>query len=100
MAGIPFPSVAYQNVAPFGSQIVQTQAALTALGSTWSTTPTAAPTVIAPTDPGFTDTDIRLQQLLIEQRITNQLIAQANPGLDDPQTLRADVVLTDVALTS
>lgn len=105
-AGPAFPSFAYQNVAPFGSQIVASQAALTALGTTWSTTPSSIPGgTIAPSDPGFVDTDIRLQQGLIEQRLTNLYLhaLAANRAMgesDDPTALRLDILRDDIALTS
>lgn len=103
MAGIAFPTWAYQNISPFAQQVVQTQAALTALGSTWQTTPVVAPGTggIAPADPGFTDTDIRLQQMLVEARVLNLMIAQGLNITDDPSTtLRADVLANDAGLGS
>lgn len=101
MAGIAFPTYAYQNVSPYSQQIVLTQAALTALGVTWSTTPSAPIGQIAPADPNLTNTDIRLQQILVENRITNQLLQQGMNISDDPMTqLRPDILANDSALSS
>ncbi len=97
MPAIAFPTYAYHPTQP--AQIVASQAAYDALGSPWALTPYTTST-IAPFDPGFLITDIRLQQLLVEQRVTNAILTQANPGGDDPQRLRADEVLTDAAVTS
>jgi hypothetical protein len=101
MASILFPSYAYQNVPTYGVQVVQTQAALTALGSTWQTTPVQIPSSNIPFDPGFPDTDTRLQQMLIELRALNQAYNVTNLGLvDDPLVLRADILANDSSLSS
>ena len=101
MAGIAFPSMAYQNVTPFAQQVVTTQAALTALGSTWSQTPSALPGTIAPSDVGLLDTDIRLQQMLVEQHITNQLLTVGLNIADDAQTqFRPDILANDSGLST
>lgn len=102
MAGIAFPSYAYQNVAPFATQVVQSQAALTALGATWSTTPVVVPpSGSVPFDPGFVDTDTRLQQMLVELRTLNLQVNQAFSITEDPVTImRPDVLANDSNLTS
>ncbi len=100
-AGTTYPTWAYLQVSPFTSQLVQNAAALTALGASWSTTPAASAGVIPPFDPGFLDTDTRLQQMLIEQRITNQLLAWGLNITDDPQTqLRPEILANDSNLGS
>ncbi len=100
MAGIAFPSWAYN--ATQAAQIVASQAAFTALGAGWSFSPFAPPGQIAPIDttPVLTATDIRLQQSLIEQRITNLLL---NTGLNSPDeltALRAEVLALDGGLAT
>lgn len=100
-AGPAFPSWAFNATAP--AQLVASQAAFTALGAGWAFTPFATPPLsnIAPADPGFTDTDIRLQQMLVELRIATQYLYAANGSQgDDPMALRADVLATDSALAS
>ena len=101
MAGIAFPSWAY-NATLATSQIVQTQAAFTALGTGWSFSPFAPPPPTGvPFDVGFPDTDTRLQQLLIEARMANLMFAQVNNVVDDPQTvLRPDILATDSGLAT
>ncbi len=102
MAGIAFPSYAY-NSAGQPAVIVQTQAAFNALAGvgTWALTPFATAISTAPADVGFTDTDIRLQQMLIEQRLTNQLLAWGLNIVDDPQTqIRPDILANDSGLTT
>ena len=104
MAGIAFPSYAY-NSAGQPSQIVQNQAAFQSLGGagTWAFTPFPTALVTAPIDttPVLTATDIRLQQMLIEQRVTNQLLQIGLNVADDPQVqIRPDVLANDSALTS
>ena len=102
MAGIAFPSYAY-NSAGQAPQIVASQAAFTALGGpgTWAFSPYAVPPSNVPIDPGFTATDTRLQQMLVELRVANlQLQAGLNLA-DDPQTqLRPEVVANDSGLTT
>ncbi len=96
MAGIAFPSWAF-NSAGQPAQIVQSQAAFQSLGGagTWAFTPFPTALVTAPIDttPVLTATDIRLQQMLIEQRVTNQLLAIGlNVAQDDPMTqIRPDI---------
>ena len=102
MAGIAFPSWAY-NSAGQASQIVASQAAFNLLPGpgTWSFSPFIPPSQIAPGDPGFSITDDRLQQMLIEARIQSQYLYYANGSVgDDPQALRADILATDSSITS
>jgi hypothetical protein len=104
MASIAFPSYAY-NSAGQGAVIVASQAAFNALGGlgTWSFTPFPTALVTAPIDtsPVLTATDIRLQQILVEQRITNQMLAIGLNVVDDPQTqIRPDIQANDVGLTT
>ncbi len=102
MAVIQFPSWAFN--ATQLPQIVASQAAFTAHGTGWAFTPFPTPPVanIAPFDPGFTDTDIRLQQMLIELRVLNAKFHEANPGGDPPDStgLRADVLANDSGLST
>lgn len=98
MASVQFPTYAYSATQP--AQLVQTQAALTALGATWSTSPFPGAGTIAPADPGFTDTDIRLQQMLVELRMMNLMLNQGFNAPDDLTAVRAEVVAVDSALTS
>lgn len=101
MASIAFPSWAFSATQP--AQIVASQAAFTALGAGWAFTPFPPPVPIAAIDttPVLTATDTRLQQLVVEARITNQyLYANLGSQGDDPQALRSDVVVTDIALSS
>ena len=102
MAGPAFPSYAY-NSAGQPAVIVATQAAFNALGGvgTWAFTPFPTATSTAPVDVGFSNTDIRLQQILIEQRVTNQMLQIANTIADDPVTqIRADILANDSGLTT
>lgn len=96
-----YPSWVY-NSTQNTSLIVSTVAAFTALGGagTWTTTPYPGTSSI-PTDPGFTDTDIRLQQILIESRVTNLLLQQGLNITDDPvNQYRPDVLANDSGLTT
>ncbi len=102
MAGLAFPSWAY-NSAGQAAQIVASQAAFNALASvgSWAFTPYVIATATAPVDVGFSNTDIRLQQILIEQRITNQLLQIASTIADDPVTqIRADILANDSSLVT
>lgn len=84
------------------SQIVPNVAAFNALGGpgTWTTTPYAGVSGI-PTDPNLTDTDIRLQQLVIESRVQSQLLQIGLNITDDPVgQLRPDILANDSSLTS
>lgn len=104
MAVIAFPTWAYNQVSvnQASPKIVTTQADLTALGSAWAVTPyPVTPISPPPYDQGFQTTDTRLQQLLVEQRITNQLLVIGMNIADDPQTqLRPDILLNDSSLTT
>src|SRR6266851_2825080 len=97
MASVAYPSWAY-NSAGQPAQLVASVTAFNALSGpgTWAFTPFATALVTAPIDtsPGvLTATDIRAQQSLIEQRMTNQLLAMALNLGDDPQTqLRPDIL--------
>lgn len=96
-----YPSWVY-NATQLTQQIVQTVAQFNALPlpGVWTTTPYVGTSGI-PTDPGLTDTDIRLQQILIESRISNQLLAWGFNLSDDPQTqMRPDVLANDSGLTT
>src|SRR5437773_11817597 len=91
-----YPSWVY-NAAQNTSLIVANATAFNALGGagTWTTTPFPGSSSI-PTDPGLVDTDIRLQQLLIESRVTNQLLQIGMNIADDPVTqLRPDILAND-----
>ena len=96
-----YPSYAYnqtQNVAV----IVNTVAAFNALGGlgTWTTTPFAAPGT-NPSDTGFSVTDTRLQQILVESRVQSQLLQFGFGLVDDPVTqIRPDILANDSGLTT
>lgn len=103
MAGLAFPSMAYNATQP--PQVVANQAALTALGAGWVLTPFPPVSQIAPFDPGFVDTDVRLQQIMVELRLANQYLyanGQGTPlsALDEPTVLRTDIAANDVTLAS
>lgn len=96
-----YPSWVY-NSTQQSSIIVQNVAAFNALPSpgVWTTTPFVGTSGI-PTDPNLTDTDIRLQQILIENRIQNQLLTYIGNIPDDPLSqLRPDILANDSSLTS
>ena len=96
-----YPSYAY-NSTQLSTVIVANVAAFNALPAPgiWTTTPYAGVSGI-PTDPGLTDTDIRLQQILIENRISNQLMQFGFNIVDDPVTqLRPDILANDSGLTT
>lgn len=96
-----YPSWVY-NATQLTSQIVQNVAAFNALPSpgVWTTTPYAGVSGI-PFDTGLQDTDIRLQQILIESRIQNQLLQIGLNVSDDPVTqLRPDILANDSGLTT
>jgi hypothetical protein len=96
-----YPSYAY-NATQFSTVIVASAAAFNALPApgVWTTTPYAGVGGIAPNDPGMTDTDIRLQQILIENRIQNQLLQFGFNLADDPIELRGEILANDSGLTS
>lgn len=95
-----FPSYAY-NATQLASIVVTTLAAFNALPlpGVWTTTPFVGTSGI-PTDPGLTDTDIRLQQILIESRTTNYMLANGLNLVDEPAVYRADILANDSGLTS
>lgn len=96
-----YPSFVF-NSTQLVSLVVTTVAAFNALPGpgTWTTTPFAGVSGV-PTDPNLTNTDIRLQQSLIEQRITNQLLQFGFNLVDDPVTqLRPDILANDSGLTT
>lgn len=96
-----YPSWVY-NSTQLASLIVNNVAAFNALPppGVWTTTPFVGTSGI-PTDPGLTDTDIRLQQLLIEARVSNQLLQFGFNLMDDPVTqLRPDILANDSGLTT
>jgi hypothetical protein len=97
-----YPSWIY-NATQQSALIINTVAQFNALPSpgTWTTTPYVGIGSIAPTDPGFTDTDIRLQQILVECRVMNQMLQIGLNVVDDPVTqIRPDVLANDSALTT
>lgn len=96
-----YPSWAY-NATQFAALIVNNVAAFNALPApgVWTTTPFPGVGGIAPTDPGLTDTDIRLQQILVESRLGNNLLAMLGPFSDDLTAWRQDIVANDSSLTS
>ena len=105
MAVIAFPTWAYNQVGvnQQPAMIVQTQAALTALGSAWATTPFPVTPTTAPSDPGFAILDTRQQQLLVEVRMQNLLLKEGIlPALssDDLTTMRAEVLALDSGITT
>ncbi len=96
-----YPSWVY-NSTQFASLIVSNVAQFNALSGsgTWTTTPFVGIPGSVPTDPGFTDTDIRLQQSLVEQRLTNNLLAMIAEAPDDLVAWRQDIVNNDSGLTT
>lgn len=104
MPAIAFPTWAYNQVSvnQASPQLVADQAALTALGSAWATTPyPVTPISPPPYDQGFQTTDSRLQQILVEARMTNNLLVQGFSIADDPKTqLRPDILANDSSLTT
>lgn len=95
-----YPSFAY-NATQLSTVVVNNATAWNALPGpgTWQTYPYPGISGI-PTDPGLTDTDIRLQQILIESRVSNQLLQFGFNLTDDPVELRAEILAGDSALTS
>ena len=97
-----FPSWAYNNAGQ-PALIVLSQAAFNALPppGMWSFTPFSPPFPTPPADSNAAVTDTRLQQSLIEQRITNLLLLRLMDGSADTvdlQGLRLDVVTQDSSL--
>lgn len=95
-----YPSYVY-NSTQNTALIVNNVAAFNALGGagTWTTTPYPGISSI-PTDPGLTDTDVRLQQILIESRLSNNLLAMLASASDDLLAWRQDIVANDSGLTT
>lgn len=95
-----YPSWIY-NSTQLSTLIVTNVAAFNALPGpgVWTTTPYAGVSGI-PADPGFTDTDVRLQQSLIEQRMTNAILLAGLNLSDDYLTWRADFLANDSGLTT
>lgn len=96
-----YPSWVY-NQAQNTAQIVNNVGQFNALGGagTWTTTPFPGVPGSIPTDPGLTDTDIRLQQILVETRLGNNLIAMLGSFSDDLTAWRQDIVANDSGLTT
>ncbi len=109
--GPAYPSSAY-NSAGQPTIVVFSLAQFNALGGpgTWSATPFASSTPSTSTAPfdtvtngtgTYQVTDIRLQQQLIEARISNMILSQILGNTDDLQSvLRPDVLANDASLTS
>lgn len=95
-----YPSWVY-NATQFSQLIVQNVAAFNALPAPgiWTTTPYPGVSGI-PADPGLTDTDVRLQQILIESRLGNNLLAMLGPFPDDLIAWRQDIAANDSGLTT
>ena len=96
-----YPSWVY-NSAQSSSLIVLNVAQFNALSGagTWTTTPFVGIPGSVPTDPNLTDTDIRLRQSLVEQRLTNNLLAMIAEAPDDLVAWRLDIVNNDSGLTT
>ena len=95
-----YPSWAYNATQP--AQVVLNVTQFNALPppGPWGTVPFASSTSGIPVDPGFTDTDTRLQQSLIEQRITNLILTNGLNVTDELSALRAEVLAVDSGLAS
>lgn len=95
-----YPSYVY-NSTQLASLVVNTVAAFNALPGpgVWTTTPFAGVSGI-PADPGLTDTDTRLQQILIENRLGNAILLAGLNLSDDYITWRADFLNNDSGLTT
>ena len=95
-----YPSYVY-NSTQQSTLIVGTVAAFNALPApgTWTTTPYPGVSGI-PADPGLTDTDVRLQQILIEARLGNNLLAMLGSFSDDLLGWRQDIAANDAGLTT
>lgn len=95
-----YPSWVY-NSTQQSALIVANVAAFTALPApgVWTTTPFPGLGGF-PTDPNLTDTDIRLQQILIEARLGNNLVAMLGPFSDDLVAWRQDIAANDSGLTT
>jgi hypothetical protein len=95
-----YPSYAY-NSTQLSTVIVANVTQFNALPApgVWTTTPYAGVSGI-PADPGLTDTDVRLQQILVESRLGNNLLAMLGSFTDDLLTWRQDIVANDSGLTT
>ncbi len=95
-----YPSAAY-NATQLKTVVVQDLAGFNALSGvgTWTTTPYPGLSGF-PVDPGLTDTDIRLQQILVESRLGNNLMAMLGSISDDLVAWRQDIVANDSGLTT
>lgn len=95
-----YPSWVY-NSTQLVSVIIPSVAAFNALPGpgVWTTTPYAGISGI-PADPGLTDTDVRLQQILVESRLTNNLLTVMGTISDDLLTWRQDIAANDSGLTT
>ncbi len=95
-----YPSYVY-NSTQSATLVVSTVAQFNALPApgTWTTTPFPGVSGI-PADPGLTDTDVRLQQILVENRLGNNLLAMLGSFSDDLLTWRQDIAANDSGLTT
>lgn len=95
-----YPSWVF-NAIQNASLIVPNVAAFNALPApgVWTTTPFPGAAGI-PTDPGLTDTDIRLQQILIENRMSNAILLSGFNLPDEYLPWRADFLANDSGLTT
>ncbi len=96
-----YPSYAYNPTQP--PVIVANVTQFNALPppGVWSATPYPNNPPTAPSDPGVPISDLRLQQILIEQRVTNQLLQFGLNIVDDPMTqIRPDVLANDSGLNT
>jgi hypothetical protein len=95
-----YPSYVY-NATQSSTLIVANVAAFNALPApgTWTTTPYPGVSGI-PADPGLTDTDVRLQQILIENRLANAILLSGFSMSDDYLTWRQDFLANDSGLTT
>lgn len=95
-----YPSYVY-NSTQLSSLVINNVAQFNALPApgVWTTTPYPGISGI-PTDPGLTDTDIRLQQILVESRVQSQLLQFGFSLVDDPVEIRSEVLANDSSLNS
>ena len=95
-----YPSWIYNQTQP--AQIIPNVAQFNALPApgTWTTTPYPLPSPTPPFDPGLQDTDIRLQQMLIELRVLNLMTSVGFNNTEELSALRGEVLTLDSSLTS
>lgn len=95
-----YPSWVY-NSTQMMAQVVTNVGQFNALGGpgTWTTTPFPGVSGI-PTDPGLTDTDVRLQQLLVESRLQSNILAMLGNYSDDLVAWRQDIAANDSGLST